>query len=327
MPGPRALVLLLVASVTACIPINPEGPVPTARTSSIGEPFELAGASFIAIRHVAWSVGTGEQPFRELRLEAGDGQESPTVPCPGMPPLTEVRILPDDDTLVAPIISARDCDSRRLDLLDACAAGCQGGATVVLQYGAPPPEFVHPATQPLVITLSGRVLYGVAGGVELRSDPLPGQDAAPANQTTGIVELPFDVGPAAPDVRLQLVLRVPGAALQAPLGGLYGTMRVWVRPVDLLGGYEPDRRLTIGALGPYTPDEGGASSDVDWLRQCSPSVDCEIPMTLDVHTPGAAMASAGNAAQRDFYRWAVKVTLIALDGRSLSPNALDLRAP
>lgn len=182
-----------------------------------------------------------------------------------------------------------------------------------------------PITARLVTTVAGRVNYGSGGTVALLADPWPGQDLAPAVQSTERVEVPFEIGPSSPDAHHKLVLRVSADALQGPLVGLYGSMRIWVQQVDDKGGFTTVQSVSVGTLEPYEPDARGASSDVDWLRQCSPGVDCEIPLALDMRTVEGPIPSGGHAATvPDYYRWAVEVTLIALDGRSLPADALHL---
>lgn len=320
-----AMALITALSSIATQPSN------TPVRSSIDEHFKL-DASFVAVRHVAWTVTqVASDPFRELALTATVGRAPSTDNlCQGATvPGVEVRVVPDDPDLAAPVQKRRGCEPAGIDLTDACASGCTGGATILAEFEFH--EDYAAKDTDVFTTLTGSVYGDPHGSVELVADPWPAQDVAPAFDTTGLLAYPFNVGPGNPSAELHAVLRVPAEALQKPLDGLHGRIRVLFWSVDVKAGFGSDQTLTIGTLAPYRPDSviGSAQVEIDWLRQCIAGEDCEIPLTLDVQTPNSGPNAPNFDPQTrpDFYRWGLEATLIALDGRTLPPESLRIEGP
>jgi hypothetical protein len=299
--------------------------------SSIEEHFQL-DASFVVVRHVAWTVtNVATDPFRALALTATIGRAPSTDDmCQGATlPGVEVRVVPDNPDLATPVQKPGGCEPAGIDLTETCATGCIGGATVLVEFEYHK-DFAAKQTDAF-ISLSGGV-YGNSGGtLELVADPRPGEDSPPAVETTGLLAYPFDVGPRNPSAELHAVLRVPAGALQKPLDGLHGRIRVLFWSVDVKSGFGTVQTLTLGALEPYRPDSvmGSAQVEIDWLRQCTAGEDCEIPLTLHVETPrsGPNAPSPDPQTRQDFWRWGLEASLIALDGRTLPPDSLRIDGP
>ena len=323
------LAMLFAVAAIAC-----EG-FPNHVSSSIDERFEL-DTSFVAVRHVAWTIGakpgepieTPAGSFRDLalRVTVDRPYEPNGSSCQGSTVAgINVRIVPDDPALRLPIDGPRGCDPEGIELTDACATGCTGGATILVENAADPDYRVDSAT--IYISLGGWPLSERHLPVELRGDPRPGEAAAAAVVTSGRRSAPFDLGPGDPDLTLEAVLHVSAAALQDPLDGLQGSLQVNFQSVDVKSGLGTSQTLTVGSLEPYRPERvvGGANVDVDWLAECRAGTDCEIPLTLEVRSPGAG--SLGPDARRDYYRWNVEATLVALDGRTLPPDAFRVEGP
>lgn len=299
--------------------------------SAIQEHFELA-ASFVVVRHVAWTVKQAQgDPFRELALTATVGRAPSTDNmCPGATvPGIELRVVPDDPALAGPVRKRRGCEAEGIDLTEACASGCTGGATVVVAFEFHK-DFAAKETD-VFTSLAGKVYSDPDGSLALVADPWPLENIPAAFRSTGLLAYPFDVGPGNPSAKLHAVLHVPAEALQKPLRGLYGSIRVLFWNVDVKAGFGLDQTLTVGALEPYRPDsvQGGAQVEIDWLRQCTAGKDCEIPLTLDIQTPrsGPNAPTFDPQTRQDFYRWGLEASLIAFDGRSLPPESLTIEGP
>jgi hypothetical protein len=323
------LAMLVALSAIAC-----EG-FPNHVSSSIDERFEL-DTSFVAVRHVAWTIGAKpgepiETPagFRDLalRVTVDRPYEPNGSSCQGATIAgIDVRVVPDDPALGSlPFDRPRGCDPEAIELTDACAPGCTGGATILVENVANPDYRVDAAT--IYVSLGGWPMSERHLPVELRRDPRVGEDASAAVVTTGRRSAPFDLGPSDPEITLEAVLHVSAAALRGPLAGLHGWLHVNFQSVDVKSGFGTSQTLTVGSLEPFRPERvvGGANVDVEWLGQCRAGADCEIPLALEVRSPGAG--SLGPAARRDYYRWNVEATLVALDGRTLPPDAFRIEGP
>jgi hypothetical protein len=299
--------------------------------SSIEEHFQL-DASFVVVRHVGWTVTqVASDPYRELALTATVGRAPSTDNlCQGATvPGVEVRVVPDNPDLAPPVQKRRGCEPVGIDLADTCASGCTGGATIIVEFEYHE-DFAAKETD-VFTSLAGDVYGNSRGSLELVAAPRPGEDSPPAFETTGLLAYPFDVGPGNPSAELHAVLRVPAGALQKPLGGLYGRIRALFWSVDVKAGFGTVQTLTLGALEPYRPDSvvGSSQVEIDWLQQCSAGEDCEIPLTLDVQTPGSGpnAPSFDPQTRQDFWRWGLEASLIALDGRTLPLDSLQIDGP
>jgi hypothetical protein len=318
--------MALITAVSS-IATQPSQQMPSA---VIEEPFDLT-ESFLIARHVVWTVEQEkEEPFRELALSAVDRRPSVNDMCSSSsPPGVTFRVVPDDRDMVAPIPEQRSCRPVEIDLAEACAASCTGGATVLVEYEHH--EGFAADSMTLFTVLNARTYSDRHGLLRLLGDPRAGEDQSAARITTGRMIYAFDVGPRNPSVELDAVLHVSAEALQEPLGGLHGWVWVYFWSVDVKSGFGSVQTLTFGTLDRYTPDSvvGGASVEIDWLGQCEQGKDCAIPVTLDVRTPttGPSAPSLDAGTRQDYWRWQLAANLVALDGRTLPPDAIRIEGP
>ncbi len=184
---------------------------------------------------------------------------------------------------------------------------------MILYYD--PAEPRRDTTARFVISLRGDPAMGRDGTLLLVADPRPGEDAASRIETE-FTEGPMDVFPSAPNVTRTVVLHVPAAALRTPLSGLHGWMRVGIRHVDGDGRLGTDQTITVGSLNPFRQDLRTFNTEVDWLNQCKPDLDCDIVITFETATPNLP-ATSDEELQPDYYRWVIKASLDSLDGRQL----------
>jgi hypothetical protein len=227
-----------------------------------------------------------------------------------------VRIVPDDRSLASPVFRPEHCEPITLDLLAPCGSGCQGGASILLYYD--PPEPIESSAR-LVVSLRADPAIGSSATLELVGTPTPGEESA-SRIETDFVEGPMDVFASTPTVSSLAVLHVPAEALRVPFSGINGSMRVGIRHVDGDGQLGTNQQITIGDLDALRPD-GTSNTEVDWLSQCEPDVDCEIEIEFSVSSPNAAPD-----ASPDFYRWVILAGLDSLDGRELPADALRVEA-
>jgi len=338
--APHRMLALAVAALTALASIASQ-PSSTDVSSSIDERFDLT-TSFVAARHVTWTVGakagepiqTPTEALRDLALRVTVGRPFeffPSSTCQGGTLAgIDVRIIPDDADLGGPIHDPRDrgCEPVAIDLGERCASGCTGGATILVENAADPDY--HVDSTAIYADLGGLSYSDRHLPVELVWDPAPGEAASAARATSGELTYAFDVGPGRLDTTLDAVLHVPAALLQEPLDRLYGTLRVNFQSVDVKSGFGTNQTLTVGSIEPFTVDAyGGANVEIDWLSQCRAGQDCDIPVTLDVRTtrlpPNASGVDSG--ARPDYYRWNVESILVALDGRTLPPEPIEIDGP
>ena len=318
--------VVMLASAGCCLAdCGSWGPTPF--QTALQQEIRLTPDTPVIARHVTWTVGAGRSlhTAMELRAAAVDPGDDPENACATGVNLQKVRIVPDDRSIANPIFRPDHCEPIGLNLLAACESGCQGGATILLYYDPPEPR---ETSARLVVSLRGDPAIGSDATLQLVVSPTPGEESA-ARIETDFVEGPMDVFASTPTVTRTAVLHVSAEALRAPLSGINGSMRIGIRQVDGDGQLGTSHLITVGTLDAFRPD-GTSNTEVDWLSQCQPEVDCDIEIEFNVSSPGAGPDGSfgpGENPSPDFYRWVIKAGLDSLDGRELPADALRVEAP
>ncbi len=302
----------------------------------------LAPDSPVAVRHLTLGATPVADPegagitIRATRIRADGGHESPAG--------VTVSVRPDDPTAILWQAGHPDesLPGAQLMFLGGCREGCRSGVTIVVRAapGATSTEDVRILADLLVISpfkdrQSLDVTPSITEDADRRFDGSPPTALATASST-------IVLSGASPLVHVDLRIRAKGQALgKARAFPLVGSLVLrGVGDATTHAALSSYLGSAIGFVkvgsGGYSLASEGNPADLDWLRLCPATGDCDVTVGLDFSYENQASTARVNAAVANnpspslptTFRTELQAIAIleAFDGRTIDADSVSLTA-
>jgi hypothetical protein len=323
--------------VAAAVASSATSQAPPAVSDEFVEAITLTADRPVVARHLSWSVAYGASTSTDVRFAVSAWEPGPDGDVElSQPAGISLTVVPDEASrAVVADWEALVSSTRVLDLSDACARSCRGGATVIVRLADESPSADTSRELRLEANL---VAYGeyeeqtVDARLTLFDDPERAFDGRPSVLVVRS-ERTVRVSTEHERAHRTVVLVVDADALQGPLAfPLVGRAITGVESVDASG--HPNAygsSLTVGGDQDWHSIGGDTTLDLDWLSRCRPSKVCKIPLRLDVEYD--AFLNADDFEEQHAppgwveVRWFVELRLEAFDGRVLPVDGLAISRP